>query len=52
MQHSAVASVESYRIEDPIDGPDSGAVEVVIRLKDGSERWCCFFDPERLARVG
>ena len=46
------ASIESSRIKDPVNKPDGGAVEVVIRLKDGSERWCFFFDPARLTRVG
>ena len=50
--HCAVPSLESFRIEDPLDRPEQGAVEVVVKLDDGSERWCLFLDPERLALVG
>ncbi|NNF57973.1 MAG: hypothetical protein HKN04_06995 [Rhodothermaceae bacterium] len=44
--------MQSFRIEDPLDQPSQGAVEVVVTMDDGSERWCCFFDPDRLALVG
>lgn len=44
--------MQSFRIEDPLDQPSQGAVEVVVTMDDGSERWCFFFDPDRLALVG
>ena len=45
-------SLESFQLEDPLDKPEQGAVEVVVHLDDGSDRWCLFFDPQRLALVG
>lgn len=53
MQHQATwPSIASYRIEDPLDRPEEGAVEVVLQLSDGQRRWCFFFTPERMALVG
>lgn len=44
--------LRSFEIHDPLDKPEQGAVEVIVRLNDGTSRWCFFFDPERLALVG
>ena len=44
--------MQSFRIEDPLDQPSQGAVEAVVTMDDGSERWCFFFDPERLSLAG
>jgi hypothetical protein len=53
MQHQATRpSIASYRIEDRLDRPEEGAVEVVLQLSDGQRRWCFFFTPERMALVG
>jgi hypothetical protein len=53
MQHPATRpSIASYHIQDPLDRPEEGAVEVVLELADGRRRWCFFFTPERMARVG
>ena len=45
-------SLESFQLVDPVDEPEQGAVEVAVHLDDGSDRWCFFFDPQRLALVG
>src|SRR4051812_43137741 len=53
MQHPAThPSIASYEIEDPLDRPEQGAVEVVLELADGQRRWCFFFTPERMSLVG
>jgi len=50
-QPSDRPSILSYR-HDVLDFPEEGAVEVVITLADGRERWCYFFTPERMSIVG
>src|SRR5437867_10121745 len=53
MQHPATRpSIASYRIEDRLDRPGEGAVDVVLELSDGQRRWCFFFTPERMSLVG
>jgi hypothetical protein len=53
MQHWVTQpSIVSYEIEDPLDRPEQGAVEVVLKLTDGQRRWCFFFTPERMSLVG
>lgn len=44
--------IRSWLIEDPLDDPGRGAVEVTIELEDGRSRCCVFFTPERLSLVG
>ena len=44
--------LHAFQITDPLDRPEQGAVEVVVRLDDGTDRWCFFLDPERLTLVG
>jgi len=53
MQHQASrSSIASYRIEDRLDRPEEGAVEVVLELSDGQRRWCFFLTPARMSLVG
>ena len=52
LPHYPVPSLKSFEIQDPLDKPEQGAVEVIVQLDDGSDRWCFFFDPERLSLVG
>jgi hypothetical protein len=56
---NALAEVESAPtpafevvIEDDISRADRMAVEVRLRLADGSERWCFFMTPSALAQCG
>ena len=41
-----------YTIDDPIEEPLTGAVEVTIDFGDGGKRWCFFATPQVLASVG
>jgi hypothetical protein len=53
MQHPTTGpSIASYGIDDRLDRPDEGAVEVVLALSDGQRPWCFFFTPERMSLVG
>jgi len=53
MQHPADRpSIASYRYDGHLDRPEEGAVEVVLTLVDGRERWCYFFTPQRMSIVG
>ena len=44
--------IASYRIDDRLDRPREGAVEVVLELADGRRRWCFFLTPERMSLAG
>ena len=41
-----------YTIDDPIEEPLTGAVEVTIDFGDCGKRWCFFATPQVLASVG
>ena len=41
-----------YKIDDPIDEPLAGGVEVTIDFGSGHKRWCFFATPQLLASVG
>lgn len=45
-------AIESFQIDDAIDQPQEGAVEVTITMLGGEKRWCFFMSPDRLAQVG
>jgi hypothetical protein len=38
-----------YTIDDPIDEPLTGAVEVTVDFGGGGKRWCFFATPQVLA---
>jgi len=42
----------SYKIDDPIEEPLTGAVEVTIDFGADGKRWCFFVTPQLLASVG
>jgi hypothetical protein len=52
MQPMDKVLISSYKIENSLDRPEEGAVEVVVTLVDGRQRWCFFFTPGRMALVG
>ena len=45
-------ALASFKLDDPLDRPHEGAVEVTITLDSGEARWCFFMTPDRLAQVG
>ena len=44
--------IASIRREDPIELSKTGAIEVLVNLKNGESRWCFFFTPEGAAACG
>lgn len=44
--------LRSFEIEDDLTMQDRGAIEVVLRLDDGSTRWCYFMTPQALINCG
>ncbi len=42
----------SYTIRDDLSGQDEGAIEVIVHLKDGGQRWCFFMTPAALTICG
>lgn len=45
-------AISEILIDDPIDKPEQGAIEVTVSMESGEKRWCFFMTPERLALVG
>jgi hypothetical protein len=42
--------LESYKIEDDLSTQDTGAIEVILNLKSGEQRWCFFMTPKALTK--
>jgi hypothetical protein len=43
----------TFTIDDPLHGADTGAIEVIVRVSDGTTaRWCFFMTPEALRSCG
>src|SRR4051794_20647856 len=51
-----IATMESFKITDPIGDPQLHWIEVTITFKDGTRRWCFFTTPillsDLLSEVG
>lgn len=44
--------LESYKIEDDLSTQGTEAIEVILKLKSGEQRWCFFMTPKALTRCG
>ena len=44
--------LKSYKIEDDLSIQDTGAIEVILNLDNGEQRWCFFMTPKALANCG
>ena len=44
--------LESFSIDDDLDGQLTGAIEVTLVLRNGARRWCFFMRPEALSACG
>jgi len=45
-------TLKSFEIEDELAQAHLGAIEVTVRMDDGSSRWCYFMTPAALASAG
>jgi len=44
--------LESFSIDDDLNGQLTGAIEVTLVLPNGARRWCFFMRPEALSACG
>ncbi|WP_419660103.1 uncharacterized protein Dvar_04490 [Desulfosarcina variabilis str. Montpellier] len=44
--------LKSYEIEDDLSLQDTGAIEVILYLDSGEQRWCFFMTPKALTNCG
>ena len=47
-----MASLKDFCIEDDLAEAETGAIEVVVTMSDGTLRWCYFMTPAALASTG
>lgn len=43
---------QSFTLCDDLKTQDTGAIEVVLHMRDGTRRWCFFMTPSALAACG